>query len=90
MSLQDVYYVSGMKKNLFSVSHLTSLGDYILFSLQDTKVYRDVNMLGIPIIEERKLKSIYILLAEPTCVNKTRKNETIYLWHERLRYVSYH
>ena len=44
VSLRDVYYVLGMKKNLLLVSQLTSLGNYFLFSPKDVKVYHDLNI----------------------------------------------
>ncbi|KAG5582306.1 hypothetical protein H5410_052933 [Solanum commersonii] len=39
MSLQNVYHVSGMKKNLFSMSQLTTCGNYILFGPNDVRIY---------------------------------------------------
>ncbi|KAG6471607.1 hypothetical protein ZIOFF_069051 [Zingiber officinale] len=38
VSLQDVYHVPGMKKNLLSVSQLTSSGHYVLFGPEDVKL----------------------------------------------------
>ena len=40
MQLEDVYRVSGMKKNLLSVSDLTDYGNYVVFSPKDVKVYQ--------------------------------------------------
>ena len=37
-AFQDVYYIPSMKKNLLSVSQLTSSGHYTLFGPQDVKV----------------------------------------------------
>ena len=51
--LQDVYHVPGMKKNLLSVSQLTSLGHYVLFDPQDVKVYRDLKISKKPTMEGR-------------------------------------
>nr|KAJ0222293.1 hypothetical protein LSAT_V11C200057670 [Lactuca sativa] len=44
VSLHNVYHVPGMKKNLLSVSQLTSSSNYILFGPQDVKVYRDLKI----------------------------------------------
>lgn len=44
MSLQNVCHVPGMKKNLLSVAQLTSSGHFILFGLQDVKMYRNLNI----------------------------------------------
>lgn len=68
----------------------TSLGNYILFSLQDVKVYQDVIFSGTTIMEGQRLNLIYVLSAEFTYVDKTRKNETINLWHVQLGYISNH
>jgi transposase InsO family protein len=36
------------------------------------------------------MESVYVMSAESTYVDKTRKNETVDLWHARLGHVSYH
>ncbi|KAH0742848.1 hypothetical protein KY290_030841 [Solanum tuberosum] len=40
MSLQNVYHVPDMKKNLFSVSQLTTCGNYVLFGPDDVRYIR--------------------------------------------------
>ena len=40
-------------------------------------------------MEGRQLESIYVMSAQETYMNKTKKNETVDLWHARLRHVSY-
>ncbi|KAE8723067.1 PLAC8 family protein [Hibiscus syriacus] len=89
VQLQDVYHVPGMKKNLLSVGQLTSSGHYVLFGPQDMKVYRDVKISETPTMEGRRLESIYVMSAESSYVDMTRKNETSDLWHMRLGHVSY-
>ena len=42
-----------------------------------------------PILEGQRLESIYVMSAQTTYVDKTRKNETADLWHARLGHVSY-
>uniref|UniRef100_A0A2N9G7D6 CCHC-type domain-containing protein n=1 Tax=Fagus sylvatica TaxID=28930 RepID=A0A2N9G7D6_FAGSY len=88
--LQDVYHVPGMKKNLLSVAQLTLSGHYVLFGPQDVKVYRDLKISETPIMEGQRLESVYVMSAESAYVDKTRKNETVDLWHARLGHVSYH
>ncbi|KAH7843449.1 hypothetical protein Vadar_016775 [Vaccinium darrowii] len=90
VKLQDVYHVPGMKKNLLSVSQLTSSGNYVVFGPKDIKVYQSLKLVGTPIMEGRRLESIYVMSAESAYVDKTRKNETADLWHARLGHVSYH
>ena len=89
VSLQNVYHVPGMKKNLLSVSQLTSSGHFVLFGPQDVKVYRDLEIMEKPMIKGRRLESVYVMSAETAYVDKTRKNETADLWHMRLSHVSY-
>ncbi|KAE8674817.1 putative disease resistance protein [Hibiscus syriacus] len=89
VQLQDVYHVPGMKKNLLYVAQLTSSGHYVLFGPQDVKVYHDVKISETPTMEGRRLESIYVMSAESVYVDRTRKNETLDLWHMRLGHVSY-
>ncbi|WKA06756.1 hypothetical protein VitviT2T_024641 [Vitis vinifera] len=79
----------GMKKNLLSVAQLTSSGHFVLFGPQDVKVYRDLEIMEESVIKGRRLESVYVMSAETAYVNKTRKNETINLWHMRLSHISY-
>lgn len=88
--LHNVYHVPGIKKNLLSVSQITSTGNYVLFGPEDVKVYQDVKISGKPKMERRKVESVYVLSAESAYVDITRKNETADLWHARLGHVGYH
>ena len=88
--LQGVYHVPGMKKNLLSVSQLTAQGNYVVFGPQEVKVYRNLKESGTPIMEGRKMESIYAMSAQSPYVDKTRRNDTADLWHARLGHVSYH
>ncbi|WJZ96746.1 hypothetical protein VitviT2T_015399 [Vitis vinifera] len=89
VSLQNVYHVPSMKKNLLLVAQLTSSGHFVLFGPQDVKVYRDLEIMEEPVIKGRRLESVYVMSAETAYVDKTRKNETTDLWHMRLSHVSY-
>lgn len=76
-----------MKKNLLSVSQLTFSGHY---DPQDVKVYQNIKISRTPTMEGRRLESVYVLSVESAYVNKTRRNETVDLWHARLGHVNYH
>ena len=89
VQLQNVYHVPGMKKNLLSVSQLTVSGNYVVFGPNDVKVYRSLKVTSPPIMEGKRLESIYVMSAETAYVEKTRCNETADLWHARLGHVSY-
>ena len=90
MALQDVYHILGIKKNLLSMAQLTTSGPYVLFGPRDVKMYLDLKISGSPIMEGRRLGSVYVMSAESTCDDKKRKNETVDLWHARLGHVSPH
>ncbi|KAK4433007.1 Copia protein [Sesamum alatum] len=87
--LKDVFHVPGMKKNLLSVAQLTSSGHVVLFGPQDVKVYRNVEILGEPVMMGQRMESVYVMSAETAYIDKARRNETADLWHMRLSHVSY-
>nr|KAJ0210601.1 hypothetical protein LSAT_V11C400160610 [Lactuca sativa] len=89
MMLQSVYHVPGMKKNLLSVSQLTSAGHYVLFGPNDVKVYKEFETPSYPIAKGRRSESIYVMSAETAYVDKTKKNQNVDLWHMRLGHVAY-
>ncbi|KAL4282412.1 hypothetical protein GQ457_03G013080 [Hibiscus cannabinus] len=90
LQLEKVYLVPGLKKNLLSVPQLTAVGNYVLFGPEDVSIFQKVEVIGTPIVKGRRTISVYVLSAESTYVDKTRKNETVDLWHERLGHVSYY
>lgn len=51
VQLQNVYHIPWMKKNLLSVSQLTSSGNYVVFSPKDVKVYRNLKPSSTPVID---------------------------------------
>ncbi|KAA0037956.1 glutamate receptor 2.8-like [Cucumis melo var. makuwa] len=89
VELDNVFYVPRMKKNLVLVSQLTLIGNFIVFGLDDVKVYHNLKVSGTPLMEGRRINSIYIISVETAYLNKTRKNKTADLWHARLGHVSY-
>ena len=90
VQLEDVYRVSGMKKNLLSVSQLTDSGKFVVFGPKDVKVCQRVEVVDKPLMKGQKIDSMYVMLAEEAYVQKTRNNETSDLWHARLGHVNYH
>ncbi|KAJ4978478.1 hypothetical protein NE237_009258 [Protea cynaroides] len=88
-SLQNVYHIPGMKKNILSITQLTSSDYFVLFGPQDVKVFCDLETIAEPVMEGRRQESVYVMSAEIVYVDKTRKNETTNLWHMRLSHVSF-
>lgn len=62
-----------MKKNLFSVAQPTFFGRYVLFGVEDDKVYGELNITKTPMMEGRKLDSVFVLPTEAAYVDKARK-----------------
>lgn len=87
--LQYVYHAPLIKKNLLFVSQFAAAGNYILFGPNDVKIYKKLQIFGTPTMEGIIIESIYVMSAETAYVDKTRKNETTYLWHARLAHVGY-
>lgn len=81
--------MEGIKKNLLFVSQLMAEGNYVVFGPHDVRVYRDVKIVGMPILVGEKQESVYVISCEITYVEKTRKNETTDIWHEKLGHVNY-
>ena len=61
-----------------------------MFGPKDVKIYDKLKIIGKPVLKRQHLKSIYVMSAESAYVDKTRKNETVDLWHARLEHVSYY
>ena len=54
------------------------------------KVYNELIVIGTPTMEAKRMDSVYVMSTKSAYVDKTRKNETAYLWHARSGHVSYH
>ncbi|KAL3534587.1 hypothetical protein ACH5RR_003048 [Cinchona calisaya] len=90
VQLLNVYHVPGLKKNLLSVLQMARSGNFVVFGLDDVKVYRKITVIGDPIMEGRQVESVYVMSAQEAYIDKTRKNEMADLWHARLGHVSYY
>lgn len=61
----------------------------MVFRLDDVNVYKSLKIISEPIMQEKRLESIYVMNAQIAYIDKTRKNETNDLWHVRLEHVDY-
>ncbi|KAL3508929.1 hypothetical protein ACH5RR_028330 [Cinchona calisaya] len=77
VELQHVYHVPGMKKNLLSVSQLTASSNFVLFELDEVKVYQNKKITGTPIMQGKRMETVYVMSAQEAYVDKVRKNETV-------------
>lgn len=64
-----------MKKNLLLVAQLTSSGHYVLFCPIYVKGYPVLNISRIPIVEGRRLESVYVMSAKSAYVDKAKKKK---------------
>lgn len=76
LKLKNVYHAPGMKKNLLSVSQLTSTGHYVLFGPDDVKVFTQFQTHSKPVAQGRRLESIYVMSAE-TALTKQRRTRML-------------
>lgn len=59
ITLNDVYLVLGLTKNLIFVSQIYNFGNYALFGPNDVKVLKSLHGLGVNIIfQQEKVQSI--------------------------------
>lgn len=72
VKLDNVFHVPSMAKNLISVSQLTSSGNYMVFGPNDVKVYRNLKVTSTPIMEGRRLESVYVMSAQTAYVREAR------------------
>lgn len=63
VALQDMYYIPGMKKNLLSISQLTSSGHYVLFGPQAINIYQNLKILETPTMEGRKIRLVLCIVS---------------------------
>lgn len=87
--LQLVFHVPGMKKNLLSVSQLTSSCNFVVFGPDDVRVYQSIKMSKKPIMTGCKLDFVYVMSTESTYIKKARRSETADLWHAQLGHAGY-
>ncbi|KAL3502821.1 hypothetical protein ACH5RR_037270 [Cinchona calisaya] len=90
VKLQHVYHVPEMKKNLLLVSQLTAFNNFVLFGPDEVKVCQNEKITGTPIMQGKRMETVYMMSTQEAYVDKARKNETADLWHARLGHVSYH
>ncbi|KAH7843402.1 hypothetical protein Vadar_016136 [Vaccinium darrowii] len=90
VTLNSVYHVPGMTKNLVSVSQISNSGKYVLFGPDDVKVLSNIrNMEADILLEGKRVKSLYVLSASDAYIEKTSKQDNASLWHARLAHVGY-
>lgn len=89
VTLDNVFHVPGMGKNLFSVPQVTAIGKHVLFGPDSVKVFDEFETASVPVLCGRRCESVYVLSAEAAYIEKTKTSQSVDLWHSRLGHVSY-
>ena len=88
--LEDVYQVSGLKKNLASVSQITSTGKFVLFGLNEVKILSNLRSIDVDVLfNGRKKNSLYVMSVTEAYIGKRSQNTNASLRHARLGHVGY-
>ncbi|KAM7491750.1 hypothetical protein LguiA_034671 [Lonicera macranthoides] len=89
-SLDAVYHVPGLKKNLASVSQLADSGRYVLFGPDNVKILSNLKFIVADVLLTGKRKeSLHVLSASEAYIEKTGQNANASIWHARLRHIGY-
>ena len=90
VSLNNVYHVPGLKKNLASVSQITGNGKYVLFGPNNVQILDHLKHVAADVLfTGRKKNSLYVLSASEAYIQKTSKNTSPSVWYARLGNVGY-
>ncbi|KAK1555614.1 hypothetical protein Q3G72_028976 [Acer saccharum] len=82
--------LTGLKKNITSVSKIANSGRYVFFGPDDVQILYNLKHISADVLFTGKRKeSLYVLSASEACVEKTGKNASATLWYARLGHVGY-
>lgn len=89
ITLNSVFHVPGVKKNLLSVANIVDSGNYVLFGPVDVKFLRNIKELKADVLHTgKRIDDLFVLSASSSYVNKMSTNENISLWHARLGHLN--
>ena len=89
ITLNSVFHVPGMKKNLFSVNNAVDSGSFVLFGPKNVKFLKNIRVLDADVIQTgERVKDLYVLLASSSYVEKMSCNDNVSVWHARLGHVN--
>ncbi|XP_071711039.1 uncharacterized protein [Rutidosis leptorrhynchoides] len=89
-TLEDVYLVPQLTKNLVSVPQITESGKHVLFGPTDVKVIENVKeIVGDVLFTREKKGSLFVLSAGEAYVKKISQTDNGAIWHARLGHVGY-
>ncbi|KAH7864383.1 hypothetical protein Vadar_028987 [Vaccinium darrowii] len=86
ITLNSVFQVPGMKKNVFSVANAVDYGHYVLFGPKDVKFLRNISNLEADIVHTgKRVKDLFVL---SSYVDSMSNNDGAALWHARLGHIN--
>ncbi|KAK8923921.1 hypothetical protein KSP39_PZI019707 [Platanthera zijinensis] len=83
-TLQSVYHVPGMKKNLFSVTNAVDVEYHVLFGPTEVRFLRNVSAVKADVTHVGRRVRDLSVLSTSAYVDKMRANDSATIWHERL------
>lgn len=90
ISIDDVYHVPGLKKNLLSVPQITKSGRYVLFGPNYVKIIENIQSLTADVLfTGKKKESLFVMTASEAFVENTSRNDRASIWHARLGHIGY-
>jgi len=89
ITLNSVFHVPGMKKNLFSVANVVDAGNFVLFGPRDVKFLRNIKELKADVVHTgKRVKNLFVLSAFDSYIEKMSNNDNSHLWHARLGHLN--
>lgn len=89
ITLDSIVQVTGMIKNLFSVSIAVDVGHYVLFGRNDVKFLHNHTSTKVDIIHiGNRVKDLFVLSTSKSYVKKMHTNDSSLTWHSRLGHLS--
>lgn len=75
VTFRNVYHVPGLKKNMVSISQITSCWRYVLFGSDDVKSFENLKHFVTDVLfSGKKKESLFVMSASEAHVDKTSKN----------------
>ncbi|KAI4357476.1 hypothetical protein L6164_001424 [Bauhinia variegata] len=89
ITLNNVYHVPGMTKNLFSVSNAVDAGNYVLFGPKDVKFLRNIDDLKADVVHaSKRVNDVYVLSTSTSFVEKLSGHDIASIWHAWLGHLN--
>lgn len=89
ITLDNVYYVASMCKNMFSVTNAVDTGHFVLFGSHDVKFLQNIMELKTDVVHTNKrVNDLFLLSTSNLYVEKMSSNVNPAIWHARLGHVN--